>query len=48
MKSKVQCLCVSVCSVTKSCLTLCEPMDCSMPVSSVLHHLPEFAQILVY
>ena len=25
------------CSVTKSCLTLCDPMDCSMPGSSVLH-----------
>ena len=24
-------------SVTKSCPTLCDPMDCSMPVSSVLH-----------
>ena len=23
------------CSVTKSCLTLCDPMDCSMPDSSV-------------
>ena len=35
------------CSVTKSCLTLCHPMDCSMPASSVLHYLPEFAQIHV-
>ena len=33
------------CSVVKSCLTLCDPMDCSMPGSSVLYHLPEFAQI---
>ena len=24
-------LCVCVCSVTKSCLTLCNPMDCSLP-----------------
>ena len=23
------------CSVTKLCLTLCNPMDCSLPVSSV-------------
>ena len=30
-------------SVTKSCPTLCDPMDCSMPGSSVL---PEFAQII--
>ena len=27
------------CSVTKSCPTLCDPMDCSMPGSSVLHYL---------
>ena len=26
---------------------LCDPMDCSMPGSSVLHYLPEFAQIHV-
>ena len=32
-------------SVTKSCLTLCDPMDCSTPGSPVLHYLPEFAQI---
>ena len=27
--------CVCVCSVAKSCLTLCDPMDCSPPGSSV-------------
>ena len=32
------------CSVAKSCLTLCNPMGCSRPVSSVLHYLLEFAQ----
>ena len=32
------------CLVTKLCLTLCEPVDCSMPGFPVLHHLPEFAQ----
>ena len=32
------------CSVAKSCLTLQEPMDCSMPECPVLHHFPEFAQ----
>ena len=32
------------CSVTQSCLTLCDPMDCSTPGSPVLHYLPEFAQ----
>ena len=35
-------------SVTKSCLTLCDPMNCSMPGFPVLHHLPEFAQIHVH
>ena len=32
----------------QSCLTLCDPMDCSMPGFSVLHYLPEFAQIHVH
>ena len=36
------------CSVTKLCPILCNPMDCSMPGSSVLHFLPEFAQIQVH
>ena len=27
-----------------SCLTLCNPMDCSMPGFPVLYHLPEFVQ----
>ena len=34
------------CSVAKSCPTLCDPVDCSMPSSSVLHCLPEFAKIM--
>ena len=29
------------CSVSQSCLTLCDPTDCSLPGSSVLHCLPE-------
>ena len=29
-------------------LTLCDPMGCSMPGFSVLHYLPEFAQIHVH
>ena len=33
------------CSVTQSCLTLCDPMDCSIPGFPVLHYLLEFAQI---
>ena len=36
------------CSVTKLCLTLCDPMDCSMPGSSVLHYLLKFVQIHVH
>ena len=32
------------CSVTKSCLTLCDPMNCSTPGFPVLHYLPEFPQ----
>ena len=35
---------ICCCSVTKLCLTLCDPMDCSTPGSSVLHYLLEFAQ----
>ena len=31
-------------SVTKLCLTLCDPMDYSTPGSSVLHYLLEFAK----
>ena len=34
----------SSCSITKSCLTLCDPMDCSPLDFPVLHHLTEFAQ----
>ena len=36
------------CSVAKSCLTLCDPMDYSRPVFLVLHHHPEFAQTHVH
>ena len=32
------------CSVAHLCLTLCIPIDCSMPDFPVLHHLPELAQ----
>ena len=31
-------------SVTQSCPTLCDPMDCSTPGFPLLHHLPELAQ----
>ena len=36
------------CSLTKSCLTLCDPMNCSMPSFFVLHYLLEFAQTHVH
>ena len=36
------------CSVAQLCPTLCKPMDCGMPVFSVLHHLLEFAQTQVH
>ena len=36
------------CSVTQSCLTLCDPMDCSTPGFPVLHSLLEFAQTHVH
>ena len=36
------------CSVTQSCPTLCDPMDCNTPGFPVLHHLLEFAQTHVH
>ena len=36
------------CSVTQSCPTLCNPMDCSRPGFPVLPHLPELAQTHVH
>ena len=36
------------CSVAQSCLTLCDPMDCSTPGLPVTHHLPKFAQVHVH
>ena len=37
----------SCCSVTKSCLTLWDPVDCSTTGFPVLHYLPELTQIHV-
>ena len=31
-------------SITQSCLTLCDPMNCSTPDLPVHHKLPDFAQ----
>ena len=39
---------VCCCSFTKSCLTLCDPMDCSMSGFPVLHYLLEFLQTHVH
>ena len=41
-------LLVYCCSVAKSCPTLCNPLDCSLPGFPVLHYLPEFAQTHVH
>ena len=38
---------ICCCSITQSCPTLCDPMDCSMPGLPVLHHLLEFTQVHV-
>ena len=34
------------CSVTKSCLTLCDTMDYSTPGFPVLHYLPELLKLM--
>ena len=39
--TRLSCCC---CSIAQLCLTLCDPMDCSMPGFPVLHSLPELAQ----
>ena len=36
------------CSVAQSCLTFCNPTDCSTPGFPVLHCLPELAQTHIY
>ena len=36
------------CSVAQLCLTLYDPIDCSMPGLPVPHHLPEFTQFHVH
>ena len=39
---------VVCCSVTKLCLTLCDPMDCRTPGLPVHHQLPELTQTHVH
>ena len=46
LPQRTQTLCF--CSVAQSCLTLCDPMDCSMPGFPVLHHLLELTQTHVH
>ena len=41
-------ICYWCCSLAKSCLTLCNPLDCSTPYFSVPHHLLELAQVSVH
>ena len=43
LKNSNQLTCVCCCSVAQSCLTLCDPMDCSTPDFPVFHYF-EFAQ----
>ena len=45
---KVRCLHWKFSSVTQSCPTLCDPMDCCTPGLPVHHHLPEFTQTHVH
>ena len=44
----VKYICCCCCSFDKSCLTLCDPMDCSTPGLPVPHYLPEIAQVHVH
>ena len=39
---------ISISSVTQSCPTLCDPMNCSTPGLPVHHQLPEFTQTHVH
>ena len=41
-------LCFQFSSVTQLCLTLCDPVNCSMPGLPVYHQLPEFIQTPVH
>ena len=45
---KLNGLSVQFSSVTQSCPTLCDPMNCSIPGLLVHHQLPEFTQTLFH
>ena len=42
------CECIFRCSVIQLCLTLCDPMDCSMPGFPALHSLSEFTKTHIH
>ena len=48
ISSSFYCWVTSCCSVAKSCLTLPDTMDCSMPGFPTPQHLLEFAQVHVH
>ena len=45
---KIKCHSVQFSSVAQSCLTLCDPRDCSTPGFPVHHQLPKFTQTDVH
>ena len=47
-RRKVNISSIQFSSVIQSCLTLCDPMDCSMPGFPVHHQLPEFIQTHIH
>ena len=47
-RMNVRNLVIQFSSVAQSCLTLCDPMNCSMPGLPVHHHLPESTQTHVH
>ena len=48
MKLRSKALKFQFSSVAQLCLSLCDPMDCSMPGLPVHHQLPEFTQTHVH
>ena len=44
----LSCTSVQFSSVAQSCLTLCDPMNCSTPGIPVRHQLPEFTQTHIH